>query len=212
MKKSVLAVIAALVASAPAPASANPSHQGKQSQPPSFMRVYGTTPAPYGFVAFCERMPDECVAVGTAESRLEAGPDRLRELDEVNRLVNARIAPTTDLEHFGVIEHWTIPTEKGDCEDYALLKRQILIKRGWPSGALLMTVVRDERGDGHAVLTARTAQGDFILDNKHSELKLWHQTGYRFVMRQSFVQPRLWMSLSPHGAESAPATSDPARR
>ena len=35
-----------------------------------------------------------------------------------------------------------------------------------------MTVVRDEKGEGHAVLTARTVQGDFILDNKIDEVKV----------------------------------------
>ena len=66
-----------------------------------------------------------------------------------------------------------------------------------------MTVVRDERGDGHAVLTARTGQGDFILDNKVADIKSWHKTGYRFVMRQSFVDPRVWMSLDPSDAATS---------
>ena len=62
----------------------------------------------------------------------------------------------------------------------------MLMDRGWPTSSLLMTVVRDEKGEGHAVLTARTAQGDFILDNKVDEVKLWHQTRYEFIMRQSY--------------------------
>ena len=86
---------------------------------------------------------------------------------------------------------------KGDCEDYALLKRHLLIKRGWPVSSLLITVVRDENGDGHAILTARVAQGDFILDNKAGDVRPWSRTGYRFVMRQSYLNPRVWMSLDP---------------
>ena len=53
-----------------------------------------------------------------------------------------------------------------------------------------MTVVRDEKGEGHAVLTARTVQGDFILDNKVDEVKAWHRTRYDFVMRQSYLNPQ----------------------
>jgi predicted transglutaminase-like cysteine proteinase len=177
-----------------------------------FMRVFGTSPPPFGFVHFCERVPSECVASGGHEPRFDATPARLSELDEINRQVNAAIAPATDLEIYGTNEHWALPSERGDCEDYALLKRQILMKRGWPSSALLMTVVRDERGDGHAVLTARTAQGDFILDNKISDIRLWHQTGYRYVMRQSFVEPRLWMSLMPEQPERAPAIASTRTR
>jgi predicted transglutaminase-like cysteine proteinase len=65
-----------------------------------------------------------------------------------------------------------------------------------------MTVVRDQKGEGHAVLTARTLQGDFILDNKVDEVKAWHRTGYEFVMRQSYLSPRIWMSLDPKEANS----------
>ena len=71
-----------------------------------------------------------------------------------------------------------LPTDRGDCEDYALLKQKLLIERGWPSSSLLMTVVRDEKGEGHAVLTARTSQGDFVLDNKVEAVKLWNRSGY----------------------------------
>ena len=67
-----------------------------------------------------------------------------------------------------------------------------------------MTVVRDEKGEGHAVLTARTALGDFILDNKIDDIRLWHKTPYEYVMRQSYINGRVWMSLDPrHGASPA---------
>ncbi len=194
-------------------ASGEPARAGRNLGPSPFMRVYGASPPPFGFVHFCERVPAECIATGGHETRFDATPQRLSELDEINRTVNNAIAPATDLELYGTAEFWTLPVDRGDCEDYALLKRQILMKRGWPSSALLMTVVRDERGDGHAVLTARTVQGDFILDNKVTDIRLWHQSGYRFVMRQSFVEPRLWMSLVPETPDRAGAlASAPPRR
>lgn len=189
---------------------------GKASKPnggsPSIMRVFGSALPPFGFVDFCERVPSECVAVGSSDVRIDASPQRMAELDEVNRAVNRRIQPVTDYDLYGVQEYWTLPVDRGDCEDYVLLKRQILIKRGWPSGALLITVVRDEHGDGHAVLTARTAQGDYVLDNKVSNIRLWHQTGYRFIMRQSYVDPKMWMSLAPDDAGNGHMlTSMPSR-
>ncbi len=169
-----------------------------------YMRVFGSVAAPYGFVQFCDRQPRECAAGATEENRFVATAARLAELDEVNRWVNTAIAPVTDVELYGVEEFWTVPAAKGDCEDYALLKRQLLIKRGWPVSSLLVTVVKDDTGAGHAVLSARTAQGDFILDNKVAAVKLWHQTGYEFIMRQSYLHPRVWMSLDPRQA-TAPA-------
>jgi len=168
-----------------------------------YMRVFGQAIPPFGFVQFCQASPQECRTTGGREQRFNATPERLSELDEVNRYVNKLIRPATDYELFGVTERWVLPTEKGDCEDYALLKRKILIERGWPSSALLMTVVRDELGEGHAVLTARTAQGDFILDNKVDEVMLWYMKPYEYIMRQSFLDPKVWVSLNPQAYSPA---------
>ena len=212
MRKVTLAWIASLM-TLPGPAGAEPAQSSAKTVTPAFMRVFGSALPPFGFVEFCERMPSECLATGGNEARFEATPARLSELDEVNTGVNSAIAPATDLELYGVAEYWTLPTNRGDCEDYALLKRHTLLTKGWPASALLLTVVRDERGDGHAVLTVRTAQGDFILDNKVANIRLWHQTSYRYIMRQSYVDPRLWMALTPHEAgRGTPVTSLNARR
>ncbi len=162
-----------------------------------FMRVYGPVQPPYGYVRFCEAKPEECSAVGGEDRRFYPTPARLSELDEINRKINRAIQPATDDEIYGMSEHWTLPGRRGDCEDYALLKRKILMQRGWPASALLLTVVRDEKGDGHAVLTARTALGDFLLDNKVDDVKLWNTTDYSYVMRQSYLNPRVWVALDP---------------
>lgn len=171
----------------------------------SFMRIFGPAQPPHGFVRFCEAVPKECTPEQRQENRFNASAERLRELDDVNREVNKAITPATDLEVYGVNEYWTLPRTKGDCEDYALLKRHDLLKKGWPVGSLLLTVVRDEKGEGHAVLTARTLQGDFILDNKIEEVRLWSQTPYEFVMRQSYINPRVWVALDMR--QGPPATS-----
>jgi len=186
----MLATIVVAIVGAPAPGYASPSAS-------PFMRVYGSVQAPYGFVQFCNAAPGECADPKPEDERISATTDRLAELDAVNRVINQKILPATDQEIYGVSEYWTLPSMRGDCEDYALLKRKILIERGWPASALLMTVVRDEKGEGHAVLTARTAQGDYILDNKTDDIRMWHETPYEFVMRQSFLSGRVWMSLDP---------------
>jgi predicted transglutaminase-like cysteine proteinase len=185
-------------------ALANPATAPRgQDYASPFMRVFGLTQPPYGFVGFCERMPQECAQGQQEDQRFFATPARFAELDNVNRSVNHDIEPVTDIELYGITDYWTIPTTKGDCEDYVLLKRKRLIALGWPPSALLITVVRDERGEGHAVLTARTAQGDFVLDNKTDEIKVWHRTRYDYVMRQSYLNPRVWMSLDPREMETA---------
>lgn len=172
---------------------------------PAFMRIYGNAQPPYGFVRFCEGQPDDCASGTANDTRYDATPERLSELDEINRDVNSRIEPATDNEIYGVNELWTLPTKKGDCEDFALLKRRELMTHGWPASALLLTVVRDEKNEGHAILTARTTQGDFVLDNKTDDVKLWNQTPYHYVMRQSYINPRVWVSLDPSDATTPAA-------
>lgn len=163
-----------------------------------YLRVFGVTPPPYGHVDFCMRDPAECGDGVLEETRRAGTPAALAELDRINRQVNAEIRPVTDMVQYGVEDYWTLPRSgKGDCEDYALLKRQRLIRAGWPVSSLLMTVVFDEKKEGHAVLTARTADGDYVLDNKTDTLKLWSKTPYHFVMRQSYLNARVWMSLDP---------------
>jgi predicted transglutaminase-like cysteine proteinase len=185
-------------------ALANPTAASRgQDYASPFMRVFGLAQPPYGFVRLCERMPQECAQGRQEEQRFFASRERLAQLDAVNRAVNHQIEPVTDIELYGLTDYWTIPTTKGDCEDYVLLKRKRLMELGWPASALLITVVRDERGDGHAVLTARTMQGDFILDNKIDEIRVWHHARYDFVMRQSYLNPRVWMSLDPREMNSA---------
>jgi predicted transglutaminase-like cysteine proteinase len=172
-----------------------------------FMRIFGPAQPPHGFVRFCESNPKECAPDNGQESRFDASAERLKELDEINRTVNHDIAPATDLEVYGVNEYWTLPRTRGDCEDYALLKRHDLIEKGWPVSALLMTVVRDEKGEGHAVLTARTVQGDFILDNKVEDVRPWSKTPYQFVMRQSYLNPKVWVALDTRQGPLATALS-----
>ena len=58
-----------------------------------------------------------------------------------------------------------------------------------------MTVVRDQEGLGHAVLTVVTDKGDFILDNKVNAVLAWVDTGYSFVKRQSRTQDDQWVRL-----------------
>lgn len=83
-----------------------------------------------------------------------------------------------------------------------LLKRQMLMQRGMAASLLRITVVHDENGEGHAVLTVPTAEGDLVLDNRRDAILHWWQTGYSFVKRQSASDPARWVSL---GTERNPS-------
>ncbi|HMO29796.1 transglutaminase-like cysteine peptidase [Enterovirga sp.] len=155
--------------------------------------------------AFCERYTGEC-DVNTAEpASITLNAKLWRTLNAVNRKVNTTVKPTTDQDHWGVIDRWDLPTDgRGDCEDIQLLKRKILVEQyGVPKRALRMTVVIDEQGEGHAVLMVRTSEGELILDNKRDSILPWHQTGYIFVKREG-QDSRSWVSL---GDLSSPVTT-----
>jgi predicted transglutaminase-like cysteine proteinase len=121
---------------------------------------------------------------------------RWADLYLINTAVNTRIKPTTDQDLYGTAEFWTYPTTAGDCEDYLLLKKRELEAKGFPSSALLITVVLDERGDGHAVLTIASHDGDYVLDNRRDDILLWGETNYKFLKRQTQRDPRQWVSLN----------------
>ena len=130
------------------------------------------------------------------------------DLVRVNNWVNKTIKPLSDLKHWGVAERWSYPYDGyGDCEDYVLLKRRMLIQAGWPRETLLVTVVRDEKGEGHAVLTVITDEGDYVLDNQNLDILIWSDTGYRFIKRQSQSSPNVWVSLGDQNPATATATS-----
>jgi predicted transglutaminase-like cysteine proteinase len=183
---AVLAVASAGLAAAnePAPPAA------------TFMRVYGASPAPNGWGDFCSRTAKSCAKKG-GSLRVVMDARRWQEVAEVNALVNRTVEPRSDLELYGVTERWTLPDKAGDCEDYGLLKQAMLVERGWPRGALLMTVVRDEQGQGHAVLTVATKSGDLVLDNRHDRIIGWQTSPYSFVKRQSTLNPKVWLALEP---------------
>ncbi|MGE0604178.1 MAG: transglutaminase-like cysteine peptidase [Xanthobacteraceae bacterium] len=161
-----------------------------------FVAVGDTARPPIGWVQFCEARPWECNVERIEPRDVQYTTQARRELDRINRFVNDRIKPMTDQEHYGVVEKWTYPEDGyGDCEDYVLLKRRMLLQLGWPRSALLITVVRDKKGEGHSVLTVRTDKGEFILDNQVEEILPWAETGYRYIKRQAQNDPNLWVSL-----------------
>ncbi len=169
------------------------------------MIEYGITSLPIGFRQYCRDNQNECYKNNLKHASqydsmqpiyLVYDKDAYKELLTVNTIINNSIESVSDEENYQVIEHWTLPiNNKGDCEDYVLLKKKQLISYGYPEETLLITVVKDENNEGHAILTVVTDIGDLILDNKFDDIKLWHETPYKFIKRQSQHSPIIWKSL-----------------
>ena len=185
------------LAAKPAVAAQGSIWDEAQNPRSEFLHTYSATEPPAGFVRFCRTTPQECRRYPYQVQLMPLAPERWEELVTVNELVNKMVRPVSDLELYGELERWVLPASRGDCEDYVLLKRHLLMKRGWPASVLLITVVKDEAGEGHAVLTVRTDRGDVVLDNKINDILLWNSTGYQFFKWQSPRDPMEWFSLLP---------------
>jgi predicted transglutaminase-like cysteine proteinase len=165
------------------------------------MDIGGPTSSPIGHFEFCKKWREECARIAEP-----SGPEALDEaawaaVRRINDRINSEIAPKTDRELFGKEELWTFPTIAGDCEDFALLKRRILIEeQGLSPSNVLLTVVKRQSGEGHAILTLRTTEGDFVLDNLHPAVRSWEAAkGYKFVKRQSSENAAAWVAIGDPG-------------
>ncbi|WP_195164973.1 transglutaminase-like cysteine peptidase [Mesorhizobium sp. NBSH29] len=190
MTKKIALHLASLVLAVAAVTSA------AEAQGPASMATGKRTTQPVGHYQFCLTQPQEC-RQKTASARPVALTRSLwGQLIAVNNAVNTRITPRTDMEIWGQEEVWSFPTTVGDCEDYVLEKRRELMALGIPAGSLLITVVRQTNGDGHAVLTVRTGGGDYILDNLEPRILAWQDTDYTFLKRQSETNSGTWVSIN----------------
>jgi predicted transglutaminase-like cysteine proteinase len=163
---------------------------------PNYMPGGERTTQPIGHYELCQRMPQECAQKTGKGQPVELTRRLWAAVVDINNAVNTMIAPRTDQEMWGKEEVWSYPDREGDCEDYALEKRKELMALGVPAGNLLITVVRQPNGDGHAVLTMRTSLGDFVLDNLEPKVLAWTDTEYQFLKRQSERNSGVWVAVN----------------
>lgn len=97
--------------------------------------------------------------------------DRGARIQAVNSWVNAQLDFREDRQTWGTEDRWSTLSEslargRGDCEDYAIAKLQMLRAAGIASDDLYLTIVKDlvHRAD-HAVLVVRLDGKFLVLDN-----------------------------------------------
>ncbi len=167
----------------------------------------------HGFHDFCRRHPSECRLTGPSVRQVAVTAPRMSELQQINLTVNRSVEEMSDHEQWGQEDVWSLPaTGRGDCEDYALVKRKLLIERGWPSSALLLTAALTPQGEWHLVLTAITDQGDYVLNSLTDTLRTTSQTGHTYLSRQSPANPRAWASVTTGEQTREPVADLPVRR
>jgi len=125
-------------------------------------------------------------------------PVAWRQLNDVNRQVNARIRSSSDRETYGVNDYWALALERngryGDCEDYVLEKRRALRDSGYSDEVLSIALVRTGWGQDHAVLLVSTDRGELVLDSLSPWVSSWRDVGYTWMARQSPLEPGAWVA------------------
>jgi predicted transglutaminase-like cysteine proteinase len=153
------------------------------------------TSVPVGHMEFCKSRPDECGAYDQVVGATTLTDLAWQQLVSINAYYNQTVVPVTDEELYQTAEFWTYPNGYGDCEDFALAKRRDLIAAGWHPSTLMIAVVKEVNGNGHAVLLARTDRGDLVLDNQDGTIRLWSETPYTFIKRQSQANAGQWVDM-----------------
>ncbi|CAD7034164.1 transglutaminase [Pseudorhizobium halotolerans] len=174
---------------------------------PLGMQVVGKANPPIGHYEFCRVYASECGPASHDTGPMTLTQDRWRTMLDINYTVNTAIQPLTDQEIYGVEERWAYPRSGGDCEDFVLLKRKMLMAKGFDPSDLLITVVLQPNGEGHAVLTVRTDRGDFVLDNMRNTVLLWSDTEYTFLKRQAADHAGRWVKLQDGRATAVSSVS-----
>ena len=105
-----------------------------------------------------------------------SGLGEVERLEAVNRYVNDRVTFVDDRKQYGQADVWsaaadTLRRGRGDCEDYAIAKLQLLRRAGFADRDMYLVIVKDlvSRSD-HAVLVVRAAGKMHVLDNGTSKL------------------------------------------
>ncbi len=129
-------------------------------------------------------------------------PELWSRLTAVDRDINQKIRPATDVQAFGVDNFWDLPLGPkgralGNCKHYALEKRRALVDAGLPSRALSLAIVRTHWGEVHAVLLVTTDKGEYVLDNLSPWVTPWRDAGYVWLARQTPGKPLEWAMPDP---------------
>jgi len=161
-----------------------------------YLHEGSVTSIPIGHYEFCRDLPWHCTKEPGA-GFVQWTPDLEQLLEQVHVNVNNSIEVISDMEQYGKDEVWSMGATKGDCEEYVLRKRELLIKAGLSANALRLTIALDENKEGHLFLTVVTDRGDFALDNKLSHIVRLEilMDRYDLIKRTSSWHQKVWVDL-----------------
>jgi len=180
-------------------------------------------------LALCEGDRDGCVSPPALRllAIVDAGRQRdgRARLGEINRAINLAIRAISDEAQYGEADVWASPLATfgrgaGDCEDFAIAKFAALRLAGIAADDLRILIMRDARGEDHAVAAARLDGRWLALDNRRmamiedAEIRSYRPT---FVMDRDGIRryapaPLLAGLAAPSAEPAPPAPATPAAK
>lgn len=150
-----------------------------------------STLPPVQYTAFCAKYPSDCKV---QRARNGTGLE-LRKIQLANSIVNARIAPSEHSKNA-----WELDPAEGDCGDYAVSKRHLLLSLGGTASQLLLAEVRNRStGEHHLILIVLYEGGILALDNLYEYVLPLPETlrQYQFLRIASPDNPNVWRTSLP---------------
>jgi predicted transglutaminase-like cysteine proteinase len=105
-------------------------------------------------------------------SAVGAGRSGRARVGLINRAADLAISPVSDEMQWGVADHWSDPfetllSERGDCEDYAILKYAALLEAGISKDDVKIVILKNLfPNEDHAAVATRVDGRWLILDNR----------------------------------------------
>jgi len=129
-----------------------------------------------------------------------------QELFETFLDVKYRFVYVSDYDRYLEREYWTFPSEmvdrrgnyltdivEGDCEDFAILMRDILKSKGIPSR---LVICLTENGSAHVVLDVYNG---YILDMRYDNIMNREDLPYEWLMISGYEPGDMWHEIKPIG-------------
>lgn len=117
--------------------------------------------------------------------------------ERIHKRVFNGFSYVTDERQFGLIEYWyttnNVDRFRGDCDDFALACRSLLLDEGVQDVRLVMCQV--ETGGWHLVCIA----GEFVLDNRHAKVKTkfeLERLGYKWHSMSGLPGDEQWYRVA----------------
>lgn len=116
-------------------------------------------------------------------------------LKQIHKRVFKGFTYKTDMEQHGEDERWSMPEDVdrvvGDCEDFALACRSLLVEESLPSR---LVYCKTELGEGHLVVECE----GWVLDNRMKKVvtqQYLTKKGYKFLAISGYNSGDKWYKL-----------------